>query len=212
MDFERLLALVGDEPLFETSLLLAGEVNPDYLRLQLTRWKNAGRIIQLRRGLYTLAPPYRKVRPHPFLIANRLRGASYVSLQSALAFHGLIPENVPQTLSVTGGRPGRWETPLGVYRYHHLKPDLLFGYRMTALGGGQQALVAVPEKALLDLIYLQAGGDDPAYLETLRLQNLDLLRPDELNRLAERFASSKVSRAVATVLALMQTEKEYETL
>ncbi len=83
---------------------------------------------------------------------------------------------------------------------------------MTALGGGQQALVAVPEKALLDLIYLQAGGDDPAYLETLRLQNLDLLRPDELNRLAERFASSKVSRAVATVRALMQTEKEYETL
>ena len=65
-----------DEPLFETSLLLAGEVNPDYLRVQLTRWKNAGRIIQLRRGLYALAPPYRKVRPHPFLIANRLRGAS----------------------------------------------------------------------------------------------------------------------------------------
>ncbi len=94
MEFERLLQLVGDEPIFETALLLAGKVKPDSARLQLSRWTKNGRIYQLRRGLYAIAPPYQKVKPHPFLIANRLQRASYVSAQSALAFYGLIPEVV----------------------------------------------------------------------------------------------------------------------
>lgn len=91
MKFEQLLAAVGDEPVFETGLLLAGEVDPSDVRRQLSRWVASGRLFQLRRGLYALAPPFQKVLPHPFLVANRLVGGSYVSLQSALAHHGLIP-------------------------------------------------------------------------------------------------------------------------
>lgn len=212
MKYERLLELVGDEPLFESALLLSGKVNPNNVRLQLTRWKNAGRIYQLRRGLYTLAPPYQKTKPHPFVIANRLRKASYVSCQSALGFHGLIPENVPQTISVTGGRPGKWETPLGIYHFHHIKPALLRGYQMIGLGGGQQALVATPEKALLDLVYLQPGGDSPAYLEELRLQNLDCLDSDVLHKQAAFFDTPKMYRTLEWITSLTQVEQEYETL
>ena len=142
MRFEHLLELVGNEPLFESALLLAGDVNPDNVHLQLTRWKNAGRIYQLRRGLYALAPPYQKIKPHPFLVANHLQGASYVSCQSALGFHGLIPDIVSRTISVTGKRPISWETPLGVYRFRHIKPKLLHGYQMTELGGGRLRAVA----------------------------------------------------------------------
>ena len=160
MEFERLLGIVGGEPLFESSLLLAGSISPQQILLQLASWKNAGKIIQLRRGLYALAPQYQKVKPHPFVIAKRLRKASYISLQSALAFYSLIPENVLRVTSVTGGRPGVWLTPLEVYRYQHIKPVLLRGYRMADLGNGQQTMVALPEKALLDWIYLQPGGDD----------------------------------------------------
>jgi len=61
-------------------------LNPADLCRQLSRWTNAGRLIQLRRGVYTLAPPYQKIKPHLFLIANRLLPASYVSLQSALDY------------------------------------------------------------------------------------------------------------------------------
>jgi len=212
MDFERLLELVGEEPLFESAMLLAGEVNPNNVRLQLTRWKNAGRIYQLRRGLYAIAPPYQKVKPHPFVIANRMRKASYVSCQSALAFFGLIPENVPQTVSAAGDRPGSWETPLGVYHFRHLKPSLLRGYRMTELGGGQRALIATPQKALLDLIYLQPGGDSPAYLKELRLQNLARLDLEELRRQAAFFDTPKLYRALKGIISLAQAEQEYETL
>ena len=150
MKFERLIEIVDDEPVFETSLLLVGDVNPADMRRQLSRWTSAGRLYQLRRGLYALPPPFQKIKPHPFLVANHLVGASYVSLQSALAHYGLIPEYVPVVTSVTTARPGRWDTPLGSYEFRHVKTDLFRGYRLAEVNPGQQAFVASPEKALLD--------------------------------------------------------------
>ena len=212
MDFERLLELIGDEPLFETGLLLAGRVNPAAIRLQLGRWVKSGRIIQLRRGLYAIAPPYQKIAPHPFHIANRLQRGSYVSLQTALAFHGYIPEGVHQTLSVTSGRPGQFSTPLGNFVFRHIKPDLLRGYRMIDLDG-QQAWAATPEKALLDLVYLQTGADSEAYLNELRLQNLDQLDVDLLASYRQVFGSPKMNRAIDLVLKMrMEQSRDYETL
>ncbi|MGQ9767067.1 MAG: type IV toxin-antitoxin system AbiEi family antitoxin domain-containing protein, partial [Anaerolineae bacterium] len=104
MEFSRLLTIIGEEPLFETGLLLAGEVDPNDVRRQLSRWVKAGRLYQLRRGLYALAPPFQKVKPHPFVVANRMARGSYVSLQAALAHYGLIPEAVPAVTSVTTAR------------------------------------------------------------------------------------------------------------
>ncbi len=217
MEFERLLELVGDEPVFETALLLAGTVNPIIVRLQLTRWTKSGRLYQLRRGLYAIAPPYQKVKPHPFLIANRMQRASYVSGQSALAFYGLIPDTMQVTLSVTAGRPESLKTPLGVFEFRHVKPELLRGYRMTALQGSkmpeQQALVATPEKALLDLVYLQPRGDSLAYLRELRLQNLERLDLDALRYQVEILNTLKLRRAANLIIGLAKSEiGEYEAL
>ena len=216
MEFNDLLGLVEDIPVFESAMFLAGNINPDIVHLQLTRWTKNGRVYQLRRGLYAIAPPYQKVKPHPFLIANLIQRASYVSAQSALAFHGLIPDTVHATLSVTTGRPGRRETPLGIFEFRHVKRELLRGYHMSELQSSkpsQQALVATPEKALLDLVYLQPGGDAPNYLRELRLQNLERLDMDELHRLAKIFNTSKVRRAVQVITRLVQSEsQEYEAL
>ena len=208
-----MLEIVGDEPVFETGLLLAGDVAPADVRRQLSRWTKTGRLYQLRRGLYALAPPFQKVKPHPFLVANRLVPGSYVSLQSALAYHGLIPEVVPVTTSVTTLRPARWDTPLGACEYRHVKKELLFGYRLTDLDDGQKAFVATPEKALLDLVYLQPRGDAPEYLRELRLQNLERLELDQLQSLVVRAESPKLRRAAARVIKLAEAEaQEYETL
>jgi predicted transcriptional regulator of viral defense system len=216
MEFNQLLNLLEDIPVFESTMLLAGDVNPEIVRLQLTRWKKSGRIYQLRRGLYAIAPPYQKVKPHPFVVANLIQRASYISLQSALAFHGLIPETVQITQSVTTGRPERRETPLGIFEFRHIRPELLHGYTMTELQSsqpGQQALVATPEKALLDLVYLQPGGDTFNYLHELRLQALERLDKGELHRQAELFNTPKIHRAVEVIARLAQTEtQEYESL
>jgi predicted transcriptional regulator of viral defense system len=138
---------------------------------------------------------------------------SYVSCQSALAHYGLIPEHVPVTTGVTTARPARWDTPLGVYQFRHVKPGLLWGYRLTELGSAQRAFVASPEKALLDLVYLQPGGDSPPYLRELRLQNLGRLDLDELGRQADLARSPKLQRAAARVADLARSELlEYEAL
>ena len=207
MEFNSLLKLIGDEPIFESSILLAGDVDPKLIRIQLSRWIKAGKIYQLRRGLYSTAPPYQRQQPHPFLVANHLQKASYVSLQSALSFYGLIPEVVNITTSVSTGRPERLDTPLGTFEFRHIKTELLFGYRMTELGE-QSALIATPEKALLDLIYLQPGGGSLAYLKELRLQNTEKLDKDLLRRQSEKFNTPKIQNAVKSILQLISGESE----
>jgi predicted transcriptional regulator of viral defense system len=213
MEFTTLLDVVGDEPVFETGLLLAGDVDPADVRRQLSRWVKAGRLYQLRRGVYALAPPYQKTKPHSFVVANALMHGSYVSLQAALAHYGLIPDVTPVTTSVGTARPGRWETPLGDYQFRHVKIEWLHGYERLEVSDGQRAFVAAPEKALLDLVYLQPGGDAPAYLAELRLQALDRLDLERLARLAEGSGSPKLRRAAQRVAALARSEAvEFETL
>jgi predicted transcriptional regulator of viral defense system len=207
MEFNSLLKLIGDEPIFESSILLAGDVDPKLIRIQLSRWIKAGKIYQLRRGLYSTAPPYQRQQPHPFLVANHLQKASYVSLQSALSFYGLIPEVVNITTSVSTGRPERLDTPLGTFEFRHIKTELLFGYRMTELGE-QSALIATPEKALLDLIYLQPGGGSLAYLKELRLQNTEKLDKDLLRKQSEKFNTPKLQNAVKGIFQLISGESE----
>jgi len=120
---------------------------------------------------------------------------------------------VPVIVSVTTARPGRWETPLGIFEFHHIKTDWLRGYRLIELGGGQKASVASPEKALLDLIHLHPGGDSPQYLRELRPQNLERLDLDELQRLAELASRPKLKRAANFIVELARTDAlEYEAL
>ncbi len=207
MEFNSLLKLVEEDPIFESALLLAGNVDPKLIRIQLSRWVKAKKIFQIRRGLYSIAPPYQKKQPHPFLVANHLQKASYVSLQSALAFYRLIPEVVNVTTSVSTGRPERLETPLGIYEFRHIKTEYLFGYQMIDLGD-QKALVASPEKALLDLIYLQPGGDSIPYLKELRLQNTDQLDRDLLKKYSEKFKTIKIQNAAREIFRMISGESE----
>ena len=212
MEFAELLEIVGEEPVFETGLLMAGNTNSRDIRRQLSRWRQTGKIYQLRRGLYSLAPPFKKVNPHPFVVANRMLPASYVSLQSALAYYGMIPEYVPVTTSVTTKRPTHWETPIGIFSFRHIQVDFFDGDRLENIGEGQQAFIASPEKALLDLIYLESGGDTLDYLTELRLGNLNQLDWQLLKNLASRIEKPKLLRAVAAIQKLAGIEEEFKSL
>ena len=211
MNFQELVEIISEEPLFESGLLLVGNVDPADLRRQLSRWTRSGRIQQLRRGLYVLAPPWRKRDPHPFLVANRLAPGSYVSGLCALALAGAIPEYVAETTSVTAGRPELRTTPLGRFSYRHLKDSLMFGYRHIALGHGQCAFVAEPEKAILDMVHLHPGGDRRSYLEALRLE-LDALHLHRLEALAAIAATPKLARAARVLRDIAGDTPGYEAV
>ena len=210
MKWSELLSLLGREPVFDASLLQAGDVSRRELSIQLSRWVRSGRVIQLRRGVYAIAKPYRYVEPHPFLVANALRKNSYVSLQSALAFHGLIPEHVPVCASITSGRSETLETPLGTYIYERAKPDYLFGFRQLEVAANQFAFVAMAEKALLDLVYITPGAQAEAYLRELRLQHTDEISGETLEELAARMNKPKLREAAGAIRRLIEEERGFE--
>jgi predicted transcriptional regulator of viral defense system len=206
MKWEELLRQVADEPVFRTGFLAGSDESLAALRLQLSRWVKTGKLIQLTKGLYTLAEPYRRLTPHPFVVANAMRKASYVSLQSALGYFGMIPEHVPTVTSVTTQRPARVETPLGRFLFRHIKTSWFSGYKQVDLGSGQKAFIASPEKALLDLVYLTPGADSHDFLAELRLQNLERLDRDALVHLAQRTRSLKLRRATKLLASLVDEE------
>jgi predicted transcriptional regulator of viral defense system len=209
MRFEELLALVGEEPVFSSSLLRVVDISAGQARLQIVRWVNAGKLIQVRRGLYALNRPFRKIEPHPFLVANRIRAASYVSLQSALAYYGMIPEHVPVVTSITTGRPEELQTGLGAFAYRHVRKPLFAGFRGVEVAPGQAAFVATPEKALLDLVYLSPGGGSAAFIDELRLQGTAALSRATLTAAARQFESPRIERAVAEICARIDHEGEH---
>ncbi len=213
MVFSEFVDLVKDLPVFETGLLLSGDVNAGYLRKQISLWVNSNKITQLRRGLYVLAPPFQKVKPHPFLIANYLQTASYVSYQSALAYYGLIPEFVAATISATTRRPGKWQTSLGSFEYHHTQQEWFDDYVYQKVTENQSAYIATPEKALLDLILLMPQGNSSAYLDELRLQNLETLDLSRLEAIVEKSGKPKLTRFFSQFKSLVgHLDKEYQVL
>ncbi len=156
----------------------------------------------LRRGVYALAAPYARRAPHPFAVANALRQASYVSLQSALEYHGMIPEHVPVVTSVTTNRPEEIATPFGRFAFRHVKRSAFRGFQNVEVAPGQTARLAKPEKALADLLYLTPDSDDPAFLEELRVEPAPPFDPARFREAAASLQSAKVLRAAARLAAL----------
>jgi predicted transcriptional regulator of viral defense system len=199
MKFEELLKLINGEPIFTSSLLLAGNISVFSIRKQLSRWISAGKILQIKRGLYVVAAPYMKKEPHPFLIANMIKKASYVSLQSALEYYGTIPEYVPVITSVTTGRPEQISTKLGKFIFKHLKKELFWGYKELEVIKGTGIFIATPEKALLDLIYFTPNSDKLEYIEELRLQNIEKIDTELLINYSRTFKKPKIERAAHAI-------------
>lgn len=123
------------------------------------RAMKAGELVRLRRGLYALADEFREYPVHPFAVAQMLVPGSYVSLETALAFHGWIPEAVYTTASIVPGRKAKEfrHERLGLFTFHPLAIQqgsfLELVRRVEA--SGQSFLVAEPLRALMDLVCLR---------------------------------------------------------
>ncbi len=112
-------------------------------------------LIPIRRGLYIIGPKMDLPSPEPFLIANHLRGPSYVSLESALSYWDMIPERAIEISSVTTKTSKTYRTHVGRFSYHQLKtPYYSFGLKNIEYSPKQSALIASREKALCDKIVL----------------------------------------------------------
>ncbi len=150
----------------------------DFDRNNFVRWTKKGLLIHLRQGYYTF-PEYKSKPGFTLFFANRIYRPSYISLHTALAFYGLIPEAVVQITSVTSLKTAGFKNSTGDYEYKNVREELMFGYDVKPLTDGKSFQIASPEKALLDLLYLYPFYNTEKELENLRL-DLDLIQ-DELN-------------------------------
>lgn len=137
----------------------------------------AGELVRLMRGLYILRPDIAGEIPHAFVVAQHVRPGSFVSFETALAWHGCIPEAVRVTASVVPGRRKmEGHVPIyGDFRFVPLALELGFalaGVRRAELSGGV-GLVADPLRALLDLICLRkiSAQSLQSFLAGLRLES-----------------------------------------
>lgn len=137
-------------PVFQTSDAAAYlKIRNDHASQLLARLASAGHLINLRRGVWTipgktdrLALPQILTAPFP----------SYVSMQTALYYHGMVSQIPTIVYAATIGRTRRFPTPLGMVSAHHLQPAFFFGFEVV---GDQGIQIATPEKALLDILYLR---------------------------------------------------------
>lgn len=115
-----------------------------------------GSLNRVRRGLYTMGPEHRKLSLHPFVIAQALLPGSYVSFETALSYHGLIPEAVYTAASVHPGRKTLVQPTdqFGQFSFHPLALEdfrFMVGVDRVALASGA-AFIAQPLRALMDLV------------------------------------------------------------
>ena len=151
---EARLAEFGAVPVGHGTLLplLAGYRRPND---KIAEWLRQGVLLPIKRGLYLVGPPWRREPVCLPLVANHLYGPSCVSLDYALAWHGLIPEQVHEVTSVCMRRGKVIENALGRFSYSSV-PAALFpvGIRLERQGETAAFLMAGPEKALCEKVLL----------------------------------------------------------
>ena len=208
MEFDEFLKKVSKLAVIEAEALYSGTVNRASIEVQLSRWHKAGKLIQLKRGLYVLSETYRKVEIYRLAVAAVLHRPSYLSLEKALEFHNVIPEQVAVYTSVTSNRPAVFKTGLGDFKYTHIQKSFFWGYSASILNG-QTAFVALPEKALLDFFYLRHGPVTEAYIDELRLQNLEDLDGKRLIQFAKKMNKPKMLRVAEQLTKRIGAKKKH---
>lgn len=179
---ERVFKLSPPGGLFDETVMknLFPEATKGALKLLVHRASKKGEILRLKPGLYILEKELRKTNPHPFAVAAMLHSPSNISLESALSFHGLIPEAVYQVSSVTLQRSRTYHTPLGVFMFLRVPSNQLrAGIEVVKLSDNFWAFVATPLRAIADLVYLTKritwNENGLSYLtESLRIEKDDL--------------------------------------
>ena len=140
LDFQKLKVALGDD---------------SHPRRSIGLMVKRGEITRIKKGLYV----WGEKSNQPFsreVLSNLIYGPSYVSLEYALFFHGLIPERVEVITAVATKKKKEFETPVGLFTYEHLNIEAYpWGISLVEIDQGITCMIASPEKALLDTISLR---------------------------------------------------------
>ncbi len=176
-----------------------------------------GDIIRIRKGLYTFPEALRRNPLCRELLANLIYGPSYITAEYALSYYGLIPERVTTVTSITTGRSCTFETPFGNFSYRKvIEPIYTTGVQLEQ-SEKKTFLIASPEKALIDKIWLEksfAGrsySDIESYLrDDLRIdyERLKILNLERLTVISTACERPKIKRLTNYLAKIMENNND----
>ncbi len=181
------------------------KVDPRFYRVRLNEWQHQGYLQKITRGYYrfTDQPLTEKTL---FTISNKIYLPSYISLESALSYYGLIPEGVYIITAVSSRKTTSFETLVGNFSYRSIKPELMFGYEVVVLDQ-DKFILATPEKSVLDYLYLHPeikSIDDVASLRINSTVFLDEIDQDRWQQYLAVFNSQALSARADNLLAYLK--------
>lgn len=176
---------------------------PGFDNRRLVEWQKKGYLIKIRRGYYCFEEVTQE-RNFAQVAANKIYTPSYISLESALAFYNLIPEEAFITTSITTKNTAEYQTLIGHFSYRNVKPGLFFGFDLHNENRAP-VKIAQPEKAILDYLYLNTLNDMDS-IESVRFNALiikELINIDRLKNYVQIFNSKVLNRRTDLLLKMM---------
>jgi predicted transcriptional regulator of viral defense system len=163
------------------------------------RAMSAGEILNIRRGLYCLAPEFQKKPISFYSLAQRIYGPSYISMETSLSYHGWIPEAVYACTCASFSNSKEFETPLGVFSYKRVPQHTFFhGVERCSDENGNLFFMASPAKALVEYLYIHqlswASIDEPASSLRIDEDELACITAEELEALLKNYSNGRIKR------------------
>jgi predicted transcriptional regulator of viral defense system len=152
MQYIELRNELKDFTVFSTKDII--KVDSGFHSQRLSEWQSKKYIQKITKDNYIFAD-LEISEPVLFIIANKIYNSSYISLEMALSFYNLIPESVYGITSATSLKTKAFNTTIGKFIYRHIKPELIFGYKLVK-HQNQFYKIAEIEKAFLDYFYLNS--------------------------------------------------------
>ncbi len=202
--------IAGEE--FDFQVLMDSLREYEKPRDRITELLRRKEIIRVKKGIYVFGEDYARRPASKEILANMIYGPSYISLDYALSYYGLIPERVEAITSVTIKRSRRFSTPIGFFIYRGI-PIKAYqtGIDQITLEDGRSFLIAAPEKALCDKIDQDRGSAirTQAEMRTYLFENLRIdageirkLNDGAVLEIAKAYRSRKINLLGAVIRQL----------
>ncbi len=193
MNYFEFRKKIEELPFFETKelRLVLGDKFTKSMLTNLKNWVNKEYLIMLRRGLYVITEEAK--RSDSMAFATKMYQPSYISMEMALHFYGIIPEAVFTVTSVTTRKTKEFGTELGHFSYQKIKKEAFGGYE-TKKNGKISFNIALPEKAIVDFFYLKRNilNGDVRQFQGYRFDEEFIFDAKKLLDFARMFRNKKV--------------------
>lgn len=177
------------------------KIEMDFDLRRLNEWQEKGYIKMIRRGYYIFSD-LEINESVLFLIANKIYPPSYISFEMAFSHYGLIPEAVYGVTSATSQKTNHFKTNFGEFIYRHIKPELIFGYKLIEYKNHHLKMAEI-EKALLDYFYINSYLNNDNDFKEMRFNGEEFKQKankEKINNYLAVFGSKRLEKRVKNFL------------